>query len=296
MDMMHLTYYSCLCETLNYTEAASKCFISRQAMRQSLRTLEQAFGVRLIENRHNRLSLTVAGQILYEKTQPVLSSMDELTAAMQACVLSGKSLQIGISRSLTPFYAPEILQAVEAFIRDYPGISVTVSLLPSDEILDRCRKKELDAGILVDMGQLPLSWRRTVLRQDTLTVLLAASHPLASRHRLTLSDLDGQTVLLMGEPEVFFPPLAKAVRQRQLSVHWQVAPDFYEVGYHVLKDHFLALDRQDSQNTGGAPTSPDVNLSLEDGAFTLCAVLLTPEAETDPIRLLRHELCGVCQE
>ena len=64
MDTQQLIYFLALCDTLNYTAAAERCFISRQAMRQSLLALESTYGVSLIENRKNRLSLTPAGKLL----------------------------------------------------------------------------------------------------------------------------------------------------------------------------------------------------------------------------------------
>lgn len=291
MDLAHLSYFSALCETLNYTEAAHKCFISRQAMRQSLQALEQAYGVCLIENRHNHLSLTPAGRLLYEKTQPVLNAYKELTLAMKSCVTAEQSLRVGVSRSLTPFYAPEMMEAIENFIRDNPQISVSLSLLPSDEILESCRAGKLDAGILVSMGKLPLPWNHTILRKDCLTLLLGIHHPLAKKGGLSLDDLNGQTLLVMGEPELFFQPLYQDIRKRNLSVKWITVPDFYEVGYRILQNDHLAVDRQNRQEwERHFPTDPDLNLPLENDSYALFCCLLTPEPENDAVRLLRHAL------
>lgn len=181
MDLMHLTYFSALCETLNYTQAAKKCFITRQAMRQSVQTLEQAFNVRLVENRQNHLSLTPAGKQLYESARPVLKSWNELSREMDRFHLSSEKLRIGISRSITPYYAEDILKTVQSFPATHPEIPIQTELLTADDILRMLEDGKLDAGILVDMGDIPLPFRRTILRTDALTIMLSATHPLAAK-------------------------------------------------------------------------------------------------------------------
>lgn len=310
MDIAHLSYFSTLCETLNYTEAARKCFISRQAMRQSVQMLEQTYGIRLIENQHNRLALTPAGEILYDRAQPVLRSYYELNNAMRSCIRSESTLHIGVSRSITPCYAPEVLTAIQRFTETYSGIPVDIVLMTADEIVQKLEEGILEAGVLVEteaanMGdlraadfprtlELPLSkrpcsfYRRTSLRRDPLTLLLSVTHPLIHKKSLTLQDLDGQTLMVMGQPETFFLPLYRAVLRQNIHVNWQIVPDFYEVSYRILQDNCLAIDRQDS--SGYMSTDVDRNLPLEDNAFILSCNLLTPEKETAPIQFLRQAL------
>lgn len=315
MDITHLSYFSVLCETLNYTAAAKKCFISRQAMRQSLQVLEQTYGLPLIENHRNHLSVTPAGKLLYDKIQPVLGAYRELDRAMNSCIASDSVLRIGISRSITPYYAPDVLSFLDRFAESYPGIPVEILLLPADELADKLENKNLDAGILVEMwepepsemdarihdwyGDLPASLpaplpqhRRTVLRTDVMTILVSASHPLAKRDSLALQELDGQTVMLMGSPERFFRPLYHAVHTFRLRVNWKVVPDYYEVAYHILQGDCLAIDRPVNSAFArrSAQTSVDKNLSLESDNFFLHCTLLTPPEENTAIQILRQTL------
>lgn len=310
MDIAHLSYFSALCETLNYTEAARNCFISRQAMRQSVQMLEQTYGIRLIENRHNRLSLTPAGKILYDRAQSVLRSYCELNNAMHGCIRSESTLYIGVSRSITPCYAPEVLAAIQRFTETYSGIPVDISLMTADEIVQKLEEGSLEAGVLVEMEaadtedfrtagfsgtlKFPLVnrpcvlCRRTPLRRDPLTLLLSAVHPLAHKKSLTFQDLDGQTLMVMGQPDKFFEPLYRAVMEQDIHVNWKIVPDFYEVSYRILQDNCLAIDRQDGSRH--MRTDVDLNLPLEDNAFILSCNLLTSEKENAPIQFLRQAL------
>lgn len=291
MDISHLSYFSSLCETLSYTEAARNCFISRQAMRQSVQMLEQTFGVKLIENNRNRLSVSPAGQLLYEKTQPVLQGWRELNEAMQGCIVSDTPLRIGVSRSVTPFYAPEILEALERFKTFCSGIPTEITLHPTDKLPCLLQGGAIDAALLVDMDGSVFdapAWRRTVLRSDEMTLTLSTSNPLASRSHLTLADLDGRTVMLMAQPEQFFHPLYAAAEQADVHIHWKIIPDLYEVYYHLLQTDWLALDRLDS--IAVTSTDLDRDLRFEDGAFTLRCCLVSPAEESAVLRILRQTL------
>lgn len=291
MDISHLSYFTSLCDTLNYTEAARNCYISRQAMRQSVQMLEQTFGVKLIENHHNRLSVSPAGQLLYEKARPLLQGWRELNEAMHGCIVSDAPLRIGVSRSVTPFYAPEILDALERFKKFCSGIPTEITLHPTDELPCLLRDGAIDAALLVDMDGSVFdtpAWRRTVLRSDEMMLMLSTSNPLASHSHLTLADLDGRTVMLMAQPEQFFHPLYAAAEQAGVHIHWKIVPDLYEVSYHLLQTDWLALDRLDSITV----TSTDLerDLPFEDGAFTLRYCLVSPAEESIVLRILRQTL------
>ena len=284
MDTQQLTYFLALCDTLNYTAAAERCFISRQAMRQSLQALEAAYGISLIENRKNRLSLTPAGKLLQKKAMPVISAYAELEAAMRACHASSVPLRVGVSQSILPFYAPEIGDALEKFPSSYPGIVLDITLLPSHKIVSELMEGKLDAGLIICDSPLPLPLERTVLREYTMTVILSKDHPLAARANIRLQDLDGVPMNVMSDPEVCFPALAAAFAQQGLCFNYTVVPEYFDVGCNIRDNLTVGMDRT------GAPASPQFAqariLPLENNAFTLCTTLLLPSNASVGAQLL----------
>lgn len=305
MNIEHLSYFCELYRTLNYTTAARNFFITRQALRQAIQMLEQTYHVRLIENNHNHLSVTPAGRMLYEKAQSVLHTYSELNDAMRSFIASDSALRIGVTRSITPFYAPEVLAAVNHFTGSYSGIPVRISLLSTDEIGELLSEGELDAGILVELFSKsdPLgtdqfvmptichtypSFQRTILRQDILTIMLSAFHPLAQKERLSLKDLKGQTLMVMGQPDLYFYPLYQAICRENIEVDWKTVPDFYEVCYRILQGNCLSIDRAEA--TLFTETAIDRNLPLENGRFILSCNLLTPFSEKATLQAFRRAI------
>ena len=56
MDIRQLHYFLVLCEEMNYTRAAQRLFLSRQALRQSISALEAELCGPLFLSAHHRLS------------------------------------------------------------------------------------------------------------------------------------------------------------------------------------------------------------------------------------------------
>lgn len=61
MDIRQLHYFLVLCEEMNYTRAAQRLFLSRQALRQSISALEAELCGPLFLSAHHKLSLTERG-------------------------------------------------------------------------------------------------------------------------------------------------------------------------------------------------------------------------------------------
>ena len=71
MDISAFSSYLMLCEEMNYAAAARRCFMTRQALRQTVQALEKHYSVALVENRMNRLYLTEAGEQLRRQAQRI---------------------------------------------------------------------------------------------------------------------------------------------------------------------------------------------------------------------------------
>ena len=81
MDIRQLHYFLTLCEEMNYTRAAQRLFLSRQALRQSISALEAEMCGPLFISAHHKLALTDRGMSLQRHAAPVVEQFQQ----MQAC-------------------------------------------------------------------------------------------------------------------------------------------------------------------------------------------------------------------
>ena len=106
MDIRQLHYFLTLCEEMNYTRAAQRLFLSRQALRQSISALEAEMCGPLFISAHHKLALTDRGMSLQRHAAPVVEQFQQMQAALRAEIQSAQPVRIGISVALVPDYLP----------------------------------------------------------------------------------------------------------------------------------------------------------------------------------------------
>ena len=166
MDIRQLHYFLVLCEEMNYTRAAQRLFLSRQALRQSISALEAELCGPLFLSAHHRLSLTDRGVSLQRHAAPVVEQFQQMQAALHAEIQSAQPVRIGISVSLVPDYLPGLETQLDKFRQQYPHIEMRFRLLDNDAVAEGVEQGELDAGLVMDLGCAAPVLARTTLRAD----------------------------------------------------------------------------------------------------------------------------------
>ncbi len=288
MEIHQLRYFSVLAKELNYTSAAEKCYISRQALRQSVQSIEKEYGAVLIENRRNRLFLTPAGELLAGWAQKLTADWDGMETALHRFISEPLQLRLGISVSLLPFYAPEQLERLFRVRTLFPSLMLEDSLADADTLLSWLRAGALDAALLIDMGVDRPGLERIVLRRDDLWIMVGSGHPYSSRQSLCLRDLDGQTLSVMSTAEDCFAPLCRALGSAGVHTRFRVIPESYDAFAAVRKEGILAMDR--SSPDAAPAVSLEKDLPLTDFSVQLETVLLVRESASRSLRPVLRRL------
>ena len=77
MNLKQLEYFVSVAETLNFTKAAKKCFISQTAMTQQIRALEEGIGAALFIRDKHHVELTPAGRVFMNEARVILARAEE---------------------------------------------------------------------------------------------------------------------------------------------------------------------------------------------------------------------------
>ena len=210
MDIRQLHYFLVLCEEMNYTRAAQRLFLSRQALRQSISALEAELCGPLFLSAHHRLSLTDRGVSLQRHAAPVVEQFQQMQAALHAEIQSAQPVRIGISVSLVPDYLPGLETQLDKFRQQYPHIEMRFRLLDNDAVAEGVEQGELDAGLVMDLGCAAPVLARTTLRADPACLLVPRGHPFWEKESVPLAELRNQRVLLPSLRQDLFAPLWEA--------------------------------------------------------------------------------------
>lgn len=293
MTIQQLTVFLAVCEEMNYTRAAAKVFMSRQAVRQNIAELEKEFDGFLFENRANRLTLTAKGELLQRKALPVLKSFRELQAAMIADIKPDHPLRLGISISLIPDYLPGLLDHISGFGKRYPNLAPEILRMENDEAGPALSSGIIDAAVVMDMGGCSPRVDRTVLSAHPASAMVSSRHALFKRQQICLSELNGEKMYLPGlGPE--FSPLFIAAEKAGSEIDFTVMLSYYQVLFHVQDHGGVALNRF----LPGDDTDPARVRSVPlMGVPPLCSSFLICEGSASaPLVLLREWLAQRIQQ
>ena len=243
MDIRQLHYFLVLCEEMNYTRAAQRLFLSRQALRQSITALEAELCGPLFVSAHHKLSLTDRGLSLQRHAAPVVEQFQQMQAALHAEIQSAEPIRIGISVSLVPDYLPGLETQLDKFRQQYPHIEMRFRLLSNDAVADGVEQGELDAGLVMDLGCAASVLARTTLRADPACLLVPRGHPFWEKESVPLAELRGQHILLPSLRQDLFAPLWNTCAQAGFAPDAEVGPSFYQAYYLVQEQLCTCLTR-----------------------------------------------------
>lgn len=134
-ELDHVAVFTRVVSAGGFSAGARRLGIPKSSASRSVKQLEQALGVQLLQRTTRRLRLTDAGQEYYERVVSALAGLDEARAA----VMERQDTPRGVVRMAAPpdrwglVLAPFIAQ----FIRAHPGIRIDLSLTSRDVDLVR---------------------------------------------------------------------------------------------------------------------------------------------------------------
>ena len=243
MDIRQLHYFLVLCDEMNYSRAAQRLFLSRQALRQSISALEAELCGPLFLSAHHKLTLTDRGMSLQRHAAPVVEQFQQMQAALHAEIQSAQPVRIGISVSLVPDYLPGLETQLDKFRQQYPHVEMRFRMMDNDAVADDVEQGELDAGLVIDLGCAAPVLARTTLRADPACLLVPRGHAFWDKESIPLAELRGQRVLLPSLRQDLFSPLWSACARAGFAPNAEIGPSFYQAYYLVQEQLCTCLTR-----------------------------------------------------
>jgi DNA-binding transcriptional LysR family regulator len=188
MDINQIRYFLALAETLNFTRAAERCFVSQPALTQAIKRLEEEMGGELIHRDGRDTRLTELGRLLRTHFEQIEHTRQVVKDTAQAYV-SGQSqeLHIGLMCTIGPRFLGRFLND---FQLKYPHILLLLHDVPSSDMPELLRSGALDAAFSASHGE-PRddALRAVVLFEETMVVAFPQQHAFQKLETVPLSDV-----------------------------------------------------------------------------------------------------------
>ena len=196
IKLKDLRYLVAVADTRHFGRAAERCFVSQPTLSAQLKKLELSLGVQLIERQPNNMALTEAGEQIVGRARRILEACAEVTtlARSHRDPLAG-TLRVALLPTIGPYLLPHIARPLQ---RALPRLELHLHEYQTAPMLAKLKAGELDLGILA----LPVDLEGLEARElysEPFQVLLPERHALARRERVHMSDLEGQSLLLLEE-------------------------------------------------------------------------------------------------
>jgi DNA-binding transcriptional LysR family regulator len=187
VEIRQLTYFVTVAEELSFGRAAEQLHIVQPAVSQQVRRLERELGVQLFDRSSRHVRLTAAGERLLPEARAVLAAAGRVRQ-VAAGIATGTDgiLRVGTSQGL----GERLDHVLEELRKTAPGLQVRLVSAPGAERIARVRASELDAAFVRAVTTAP-GVELLPVWQEPLTVALPATHPLAARPAIQLSQLSG---------------------------------------------------------------------------------------------------------
>lgn len=198
MNLNQLEYFVCAAETLNFTKAAAKCFITQTAMTQQIKALETAVGVPLFLRDKHHVELTPAGQVYLLEAKKILDQSEEaLRLARLASNGESGEITIGFISGFGESDAPDLLKK---FHMAYPGIKMKMVRDTMSGLMSALEKGDCDIAFTISSNSFQKKYPNTsqqFINSYPLMAVLPNDHPLVAKETVSYSDLSEENFIIM---------------------------------------------------------------------------------------------------
>ena len=196
MNLNQLEYLVAVAETLNFTRAAERCYISQTALTQQIRSLEKSIGVALFDRDSHHVQLTAAGSAYLNEARAILSRSNE---AIRIARLAGEGISGELTLGFISGYGhSDFVPILRRFRHSCPGIQTTLIRGNSSVLTDHLVNQRCDLIFTVSPFQRtnPLLEHRR-LRSYPVMAVLPADHALGQQKAVTYGDLEHCPFIMM---------------------------------------------------------------------------------------------------
>ena len=196
-DVQRLRAFALVLDLGSISGAASVLGYTQSAVSQQLAALEREVGTALVDRSQRPLRATHAGRLLRPRVEGVLTALGGAEAALE-------DLRGGVGRLRLVAFTSALSSFVPAAVRDlrraHADTVVQVLQLETQEAIERLRGGEADLAVVHHIPGVAVpetaGLKRRRLLVDHLYVLVPAGHPLARREAVSVTDLEGEPLIL----------------------------------------------------------------------------------------------------
>jgi LysR family transcriptional regulator, hydrogen peroxide-inducible genes activator len=187
MELYQIRYFLAVADTLNFTRASERSFVSQPALTKAIQRLEEAIGGRLFDRTKNSVQLTDLGRgmlpnfrQIYETANKAREEARRLTRAQKEVV------RVGVMCTI------DFHQVLPGFVESQEGhTEVELSFREGnlEALTDALDEGDVDVGIMCSPYEMPKRFAATLLYSEEYVLAIGNDHRFSGRASVEMAEL-----------------------------------------------------------------------------------------------------------
>jgi DNA-binding transcriptional LysR family regulator len=185
MTPAQLQAFVTVAQVNSFTTAATMLGISQSAVSHAIKSIEKELGVTLFTRGKANIELTEVGNNILSKVHSVLGLFESIRQTANET----KNLQQGVLKigSFGPSFSAHLLPIIlREYQKHYPNIKVFIEEGEDHQVKEWVADRKVDLGCII-LPEQKLDY--IYLTTDTLSAVVSATHPLADKSKVAITDL-----------------------------------------------------------------------------------------------------------
>jgi DNA-binding transcriptional LysR family regulator len=197
LDLHSLIVFYQVASAGSVTAAADAMCLTQPTVTYHIHSLERNTGVKLLDIKRQKVSLTQAGKGLLAYASQIYQQMADAEQFLEN--LKETSYRVGVCTTFCNCLIP----VVARFKNQYPQVKLNLRSAPSDEVREDVLNSEVDIGIVVGTDASdPRITAVTLSTSERLVLVASPQNPITRRKHLNLVSICGHPLVLGPETSV----------------------------------------------------------------------------------------------
>jgi DNA-binding transcriptional LysR family regulator len=172
LEVREARYFVAVAEELHFGRAAERLHMSQPPLSQTIKTLEQRLGARLLTRTTRAVALTSAGEVLLEQCRRLVNMADEAETATRDAA-SGQLGRLRIGAVTSAFFDP-LPQMLAEFRGRHPRVDVVLRELDTQDAVRALTDHGIDVALVRRLATPPGIARHALLEEEFVLAVPAA--------------------------------------------------------------------------------------------------------------------------
>jgi len=188
MELYQIRYFLAVADTLNFTRASERSFVSQPALTKAIQRLEEAIGGRLFDRTKNSVQLTELGQAMLPNFRQIYDSANHAREQARRLTRDQREVvRVGVMCTI------DFHQVLPGFVESQQGRNeVALSFREGnlEGLTDALDQGDIDLGIMCSPYEIPKRFATTPLFREDYVVAIGDDHRFNGRQEIEIAELD----------------------------------------------------------------------------------------------------------